>query len=357
MEPGDDLRHFTWKLAIVLGAAALVWLVAAAAHVLLLVFTGVLLAILLRRLAGLLARATRLPEGGALAVVLLLILGAIGGGSLLLGSSAMTQMGQLQSALVGAWQALPENFRAQIGDSAQVNAVLAQLGAYAPSVLFGLADLLVVLFSALYLAAQPAPYRRGLLLLVPPRGRERTEEILTVLDDALWLWMIGQLVNMAIVGTVTGLGLWLIGIPVAVQLGVIAGLLEFVPYLGPILSAIPAILIGFAQSPTDALWVAGLFLIVQQVEGNLVQPLVQRSVVELPPVVTIAAVTVGGYLFGIVGLLVATPLVIVVMTLVNMLWLQDELGEERRFPDQQRVPEPPPGKAAVDLAKDGTPAG
>jgi predicted PurR-regulated permease PerM len=102
--------------------------------------------------------------------------------------------------------------------------------------------------------------------------------------------------------------------------------------------------------------VAGLFLVVQQVEGNLVQPMVQRSVVEIPPVVTIAAVAVGGYLFGIIGLLVATPLVIVVITLINMLWLQDELGEERRFPDAERVPEPAPGEAAAELRRDGTPS-
>ena len=125
------------------------------------------------------------------------------------------------------------------------------------------------------------------------------------------------------------------------QLGALAGLLDFVPYVGPILSAIPGVMVGFAQSPEQALWTLGVYVLVQQVESQLIQPLVQRKVVDLPPVVTIAAIAAGGYLFGLVGALVATPLAICLMTLVNMLYVEDQLGEERRFPPPDKVPDEP----------------
>ena len=117
-------------------------------------------------------------------------------------------------------------------------------------------------------------------------------------------------------------------------LGLIAGLLEFVPYVGPIVTAVPTMAVAAAEEPTKALWVAGLFLLIQQIEGNLIMPLVQQRTVDLPPVLTIFAVVAFATLFGVLGLLFATPLAVVCFVLVKKLWVRDTLDEETKLPGE-----------------------
>ena len=151
--------------------------------------------------------------------------------------------------------------------------------------------------------------------------------MLDTLGRALWLWLIGQSVDMLAVALATGLGLWAIGVPLPVALGLIAGVTNFIPYLGPFIGAAPAVLIAFAHDPADALWTALLFAAIQQVEGNVLQPVIQRRATALPPVLTILAVVGAGVLFGLVGVLVATPLLLVLIVLVRMLYVEDALGD------------------------------
>jgi predicted PurR-regulated permease PerM len=337
-----ELLLFTWKVLIVAGAAALGWLVAASVHVLLLIFTGVLLAIFLTRLAGFLCRATGLPHGAALCLVLLAVLALLGGGGWVLGQTLAAQYGQLTDAITQAYAELPENLRAQLERGTNLGSWLGQLRSMVPPVLYGVTDGLIVLFAGLYMAAAPGLYRQGLLLLLPPVAQGRARQVLGVIGQSLWLWMVGQFVAMALVGVMTAAGLWLLGVPVPFQLGILAGLLEFLPYAGPILSAVPGLLIAFTQSPTLAVWTGVLYLAIHLIEGNLIQPQVQRAVVNLPPVVTIAAIAAGGYLFGILGVMIATPLAVAAMGAVNMLYLSDQLGEERHFPSPEKVPTPAP---------------
>lgn len=330
-----ELAVFTWKVLIVAGVAALGIFLWKVSGTLLLIFTGVLFAILLQRLTGYVRRWTGLGHGWALAIVLLVLVVLVGGGAWLMGTSMAAQFDQLREQVVKASGLLPDSWRERIVEQGKEWPWMNQLGSFASTLIYIVGDAVVVMFAALYLAASPGVYQRGVVLLVPPRGQERACEVMEVAGDSLWKWLIGQLVAMAAVGTMIAVGLWLLGIPSALALGMVAGLLEFIPLVGPFLAAVPALLIGFAQSPQDALWVAGLYLVIQQVEGNLITPLLQKRVVDLPPVVTIGAIAAGGVLFGIMGMFLATPIAVVVLVLVNLLYIEDRLGEERHFPSDK----------------------
>lgn len=181
----------------------------------------------------------------------------------------------------------------------------------------------VVLFAALFMAIEPHTYARGVALLVPRRSRRRVLEAMIHSGEMLRRWMVGAVISMVIIGVLTTAGLLLLGIPAALVLGILAGLLEFVPYYGPILSAVPAIAVAFTVSPTTALWVALLYLVIQQLEGSVVHPLVMRGAVELPPALTIIWSTLMAVLFGFLGLLLAVPMLAVGKTLVERLYIEE----------------------------------
>jgi predicted PurR-regulated permease PerM len=139
---------------------------------------------------------------------------------------------------------------------------------------------------------------------------------------------------MMLVFVLTGLGLWAIGLPAALALALLAGLAEFVPLIGPVVAAIPALLIALAEGWQTALWTLLLYLAIQQVESNLIMPLVQHRVVSLPPAVALFAVVAFGLLFGSLGVLFATPLAVVIFVAVKKLWVRETLGEPTELPGE-----------------------
>ncbi len=193
-----------------------------------------------------------------------------------------------------------------------------------------IANIAAILVIGLYLALQPRIYVRGVLHLVPENRRERAREILFSLGHALRWWLVGRFASMAGVGLLTTLGLWLIDMPLALVLGVIAGLFSFVPYIGPITSIVPALLIALTESLPMALWVTMVYVAVQFIEGNFLTPLIQRRAVSLPPAVLLPAQFALGLFYGLFGVLLATPLAIAVIVLVQMLWVQSVVGEPIR---------------------------
>lgn len=214
------------------------------------------------------------------------------------------------------------------------NEVQTRLGREAASVIAGalpllntvvgaVTGLLVVLFAGLYLAAESKLYARGMARLVPPRNRAKVEEALTEVGRTLRRWMLGTVINMAIIFALTTLGLWLLDIPAAFALGLIAGLLEFIPIFGPILSAVPAIAIALIISPQDALWVLLLYVAVQQLESNLVSPLVMKGAVKLPPALSMLVQALMAIVFGFLGLLLAVPMLAVALVLVRRLYVEE----------------------------------
>lgn len=187
------------------------------------------------------------------------------------------------------------------------------------------AAMVLVIFLALYIASEPTTYRRGVLLLVPQHRRPTVETLLDALGAALTTWFGTQLIAMAVIGTVTTILLSIIGVRAALPLGVIAGIFEFIPNVGPTLSAIPAILMGLVDSPRMALIVVGVYWGIQFLENNLLIPYLMKEQLDLPPALTLVTQVVMAYVFGFLGLFVAIPLLATIVVLVRMFWVEDDL--------------------------------
>lgn len=200
-----------------------------------------------------------------------------------------------------------------------------------------LGNIVVILFIGGYGAAAPQSYLRGAVALLAPPLRAKGRAMIREAGRALRQWLAAQLVSMAIIGALTGLGLWALGIPLALILAVLAALLTFIPTIGPIIAAVPAVLFGFTFGPTMALWVAALYLIVQTIESYFVTPYVQKEAVSLPPALTISSQLLLGTLFGILGLAAATPLAAMLLRLGRIFYVEQYLDQE---PEATRVAAP-----------------
>ena len=185
----------------------------------------------------------------------------------------------------------------------------------------------VILIVGIYMAINPGLYLRGIRLLFAPSLRDRAEEVMHATASTLRRWLAAQLLAMTTVGLLTWIGLWILGIPLAPMLGLIAGLFAFIPNLGPILAMIPGVLLALASGTETVLWVVGVYLTVQAIETYLVTPIVQREMVSLPPALTITVQILLGVLFGIFGLMLATPIAAACMTLTRKLYVEYLDGE------------------------------
>lgn len=318
----------------VVALALLVWRLA---DVFLLLFGGIIAAAALRALAAPFERYLHLSPRLALAAGVVLALVVLAGGGWLAGDRLAEQLGNLRERLPEAQAALTRwlndtplgRWVQGIWEATTDGAVpWAHVASMATLTLGALGSVLLVAIIGIYLAADPGQYRRGLLRVVSPEYRNDLDAALAASGHALSRWLLGQGISMLFVGTSTAIGLAMLGVPLALSLGVIGGLLAFVPFFGPILSGLLAVLIGFLEGPTQALYVALLCVAIQQIEGSVLMPLVQRWAVALPPVLGIAAGVAFGVLFGIVGLILATPLMVVTMVLVRKLYVEDFLERD-----------------------------
>lgn len=195
------------------------------------------------------------------------------------------------------------------------------------TVLGAVTGLLIVVFAGVFLTVQPTLYLDGFIALVPPRARERTRAALVEAGGTLRRWIGGMSVSMIVIFALTTTGLWLLDVPAFLALGTIAGLLVFIPFVGPILSAVPAMALALTVSPLMVLWVGLLYFGIQQVESNALTPLVMKRAVDLPPALMLLVQMAMGVLFGFIGLLVAVPLLAAVKVLVQRLYVE-QLSEE-----------------------------
>jgi predicted PurR-regulated permease PerM len=334
----DTLERRVFRATVVvLGTTAAAYVIWLLVDLLLLLFACALVSLILLTATGLVQRNTRLPFAAALTVSVVALLGLILGAIWFFGATLQGEFAELATRLPSAWTALEARLatspvgaammeRAKgLAPSAQtlVNAATTALAAVGGA----LSGLAIVLIGGLYLAAQPTLYSIGLLRLVPARAQKPAAETLDAIAQSLRNWLKGQALGMIFVGVGTGLGLWLVGVPAAWAIGLVAGLAEFVPYAGVILAGIPAVVLAFGQGTSTGLWTIGVLLLVQQLQGNLVMPLLQNKMVDLPPATTIFGIIAAGILFGVAGVLLATPLTIVVLVLVRRLYLGEDKHE------------------------------
>lgn len=191
---------------------------------------------------------------------------------------------------------------------------------------------IVIAVMAIYISVEPEAYRSGLAALFPRSLRAKGEEALFLVGVSLRLWLMGQIVVMGLVALLTYLGLLLIGVPNALGLGLIAGLLEFVPYLGPFIAAAPAVLIALTRGPATAAWTILIYLGVHLFEGYLVAPLLQRWFVRIPPALILSSMVASQLIFGVGGVLLAAPLAVAIFAGVKVLYIRDMLHESVELP-------------------------
>ena len=218
------------------------------------------------------------------------------------------------------------------GIAGQMGGVARFLFGFFSSTFAALGGALLILFVAIFVAADAQTYQRGLMHLFPHEARPRAREVLSATAAMLRRWLFTQFISMVLVGLLTGGILMAMGIKAAIALGIIAGILEFVPIAGPIMAAVPAIAMGFLDGPEKALYVALAYIVIQQVESNLIQPLLMKKGLELPPVLTIFTQGVLALVFGFMGLLVAVPLLAAVIVPIKMLYVRDVVGDDVKLP-------------------------
>ena len=348
---------FGWTMAALL-AVALVLVLWQLTTLLLLIFASTLAAITFHTFAEVLKSNFRLPFPLALLLAVLLPLSAVAIIFGLFGSALSSQFALLIQALPGAVDWL----ETWLQSSAPGREALAQVQNFAPPIervfLFvqsalsnigtALSGLALIIVAGVYLAAQPRLYIDGILALFPPRQRREARATAKAMHDALLAWLKAQVVGMAFVAVGTGVGLWLVGLPAAGALGLAAGLCEFVPYLGVVLVSLPAVLIAFSQGVETGWATVAVLVVVQQVQGNLVSPMVQRAIADLPPALTIFSLIAGGALLGPLGVIFAVPLTVVGLVLLRTLMARIDPASAQEAAAQKAASggEGAPGRAA-----------
>jgi predicted PurR-regulated permease PerM len=207
----------------------------------------------------------------------------------------------------------------------------------------------VVFISTIYLVIRPEPWVNGFVSLFPAGWRQRTREVLQILYQTVQRWFLGQLAAMTFIAVFWAISLSLIGVPFALLLGIFSGLISFIPYLGALISVVLPVLLALISDPFSAVWVILAFIVIQQIEGNVLQPIVMSRAVDLHPALVIFAILVMGTLFGLIGVFLAVPLVAVLQVLVRELWVQkmDQMGTDTNPPAR----EPPKRKLPGSLSR------
>ena len=324
-------------------------------HVWLIIFASILTAVFLLSLVEYLTKLPwagkylkKLPHGILLTVVILALMAIFAGFIALFGHELALQLENLKQLVPQAFEYMhqylqsypaiyewlanqdwarelrhdPQLFLARFSDGA-----MAHLPSYLGGMVSGMGTFVVIMIIGLFLAISPSIYRRSFVAMVPKDSRDKAEYLLDRSYRSMQQWLLGQLVVMAFVGVTTGVALWLMGIPFALALGFIAFLLDFVPVLGPWLSAVPIMLLTLIVAPDMLLWVGVMIVVVQQLESYVIAPIVQNRMVDLPPVALLLSQVIMGSITGILGIALAAPLMVMAIVWVQVVYIKFTLGD------------------------------
>ncbi len=346
MEPKPSLRNSDF-LRRILAAAAIVSLFAVllmltwqAIEVLLLFFAGILLGAGLRGIADILHHKLHIPEWSALLVAILGFFVILGVAAWILGPHLVQGIERLSEDIPQSLAQLDQKLQhvewlqraihratESFGDGIK-HRLVSHLAGMFSTALGGITGFLIIIAIGVYLSINPNLYVNGVIRLAPVRSRQRLRQVIAAQGHSLRWWLLGRISSMTVVGILTWAGLMILGIPLAFTLAVIAGLLSFVPNIGPILSALPAVLVGLSVSPMTAVYVIGVYVVVQTVESYLITPFIQQRAVAMPPALLLIVQLIMGVWVGVIGIFLATPLTVALMVAVRMLYIEDVLGDK-----------------------------
>jgi len=345
MTIGNDsqLLEFTHKVLIAIGIAAagglIIMILIRAFDVLLLIYAGILLAVFMRGISNAITRFVHVPTFLSLIIVWLILISAIIVIPWLFGPSLAQDFNRLfkeipqsvaqLSQSMGDWQWLQGAFN-HVASGGPLTATIVRnaMGIFS-TVFGGVSSFLLILVLGLYFSVNPAVYVNGLIKLIPRNRRDHGCEVLNVAGRTLFGWSLSRIVSMVAVWAVTYIGLLLLGVSQALPLSMVAGVFTFVPYLGPIASAVPAVLIALGQHAMLGLWVVLLYLLAHLLEGYFITPYVQWRFISMPPALVLSAQVMLALGAGIIGLILASPLVVVIRVLAELLYVRDALHDER----------------------------
>ena len=348
LQPSDktDEALFIRRALIVIGlfgGALILWQLR---YVLVLLFGTVLIATIIRAIADPVAKHLRLPESISVALSILVI-GALAGGTMWLVNDQISAQTQHLADAIPKAVTMVDNWLGGFGFNHPLehwfkrvhsdnSTIVSNFGGWLSSLTFGITSILILIFGGIFLAAQPRFYGIGAIKLVPTEKRSLIAEAMIDSENALRLWLKGQVIAMIIIGALTWIGFVIIGVQSAMVLAIIAGILEFIPYAGPIASAVPAVLVALAQSPELAVWTVVMYVVVHHIEAYVLQPLVQQYAVEVPAVVMLFSLLAFGMLFGLIGVFFAAPMAVVAYVMVKRLYVMEALHTPTPIPGEKK---------------------
>lgn len=301
--------------------------------VFLLILAGTLIAVFFQGLSGLICKKTNWKEGICLSISIIGTLLLLVGTFWLIGAKLQTQITELSDKL----PVMVENAKSKLSETPIGKKIVEKVsspesmeraqglaGTFFKSTFGVFGDVYVVLFLGVFITVSPNLYKQGMVTLIPKKSRPKGKEVLNRLGEDLKKWLKGKLFSMLIVLVLTAIGLAALGMPMWLALALIAGILNFIPNFGPLIAMIPAVLVGFMQGPTTALIVVGLYLAIQLLESNFITPKVQQKLVKIPPALIISAQLLISPLTGGWGLVLATPIMLILMVLVKELYIKEQ---------------------------------
>lgn len=332
-----NFREKVWMTIGITALAVTVFLILnKSLNVLLIVFAGVLLAVYFRGLANKIQRKTGWKEGLCVGLsfgISFLIIGGIG---YLFGAKIQSQISELMETLpemIDKTRQTMENSKvgSQVLDNLSSKENMEKFqkfgGTFFQSTFGIFGDIYAILFIGVFMAISPNTYVKGVIKLIPKNGQEKAADIMEKLGEQLRKWLKGQLIAMSVVFVMTAVGLLIIGVPLWLVLALFAGLISFIPNFGPLIALIPATLVGLLESPQMALMIVGLYVLIQFIESNFITTTIQKKMINMPPALILISQLIMGSISGGWGLLLATPITVVIMVLVKELYLTDEEEE------------------------------
>lgn len=318
-------------------------------HLLLLFFAGIMLAVLLDLFASQLTRLRWIPHWVAITIVLIILLSLLGLFFFTAGPVVAMEMKELASQIEKSIEQLTEWLEGSeaglflldqisglknITEDGDLWSRMSDIFSATYSAIFGIGTILIV---GVFLAYSPGLYKSGFIHLVPPHLRKRSVEVLTEIGTTLRWWLVGQLISMVILAVTTWIMLTLLNVPLAPMLGLITGLLTFIPYLGPLIALIPILLISFLASPLVVLYVFILYMVIQNVEANVLMPIIFYRTVRIPPALGVISQILFGSLIGVLGFILAIPLMAVILQFIKMVYVEDLLGDKNLDGDWDKI--------------------